>query len=115
MSMHSQSKPALAMVSAEKALFIESQPPMVCWPARHLASAAFFLIGRPSALVVGPTLAGARGGGRLASRAYGRTVPAKRERNHMAAYIVFTREKMRDAEEFKVYSGKAGGTMAGHQ
>lgn len=33
----------------------------------------------------------------------------------MAAYIVFTREKMRDPEEFKVYSGKAGGTMAGHQ
>ena len=32
----------------------------------------------------------------------------------MAAYIIFTREKMRDAEEFKVYSGKAGGTMAGH-
>jgi uncharacterized protein (DUF1330 family) len=32
----------------------------------------------------------------------------------MAAYIVFTREKMRDQAEFDVYSGKAGGTMAGH-
>lgn len=33
----------------------------------------------------------------------------------MSAYIVFTRERMRDAEEFKVYSGKAGPTLGGHE
>ena len=32
----------------------------------------------------------------------------------MSAYIVFTRERMRDADEFKTYSGKAGPTLAGH-
>jgi uncharacterized protein (DUF1330 family) len=32
----------------------------------------------------------------------------------MSAYIVFTREKMRDEAEFKVYSGKAGASLAGH-
>jgi uncharacterized protein (DUF1330 family) len=33
----------------------------------------------------------------------------------MSAYIVFTRERMRDAEEFQVYSGKAGATLGGHE
>lgn len=33
----------------------------------------------------------------------------------MTAYIVFTRERMRDADEFKIYSGKAGPSLAGHQ
>ena len=32
----------------------------------------------------------------------------------MSAYIVFTRERTRDADELKVYSGKAGPTLAGH-
>ena len=32
----------------------------------------------------------------------------------MAAYIVFTRERMRDEAEFKTYSGKAGPSLAGH-
>jgi uncharacterized protein (DUF1330 family) len=32
----------------------------------------------------------------------------------MAAYIVFTREKLRDKAEFDTYSGMAGATMAGH-
>jgi uncharacterized protein (DUF1330 family) len=33
----------------------------------------------------------------------------------MTAYIVFTRERMRDPEEFKTYSAKAGTTLAGHE
>lgn len=33
----------------------------------------------------------------------------------MTAYIVFTRERMRDPEEFKTYSQKAGTTLAGHE
>lgn len=32
----------------------------------------------------------------------------------MAAYMVFTRERVRDAAEFAVYGEKAGGTLAGH-
>jgi uncharacterized protein (DUF1330 family) len=32
----------------------------------------------------------------------------------MAAYIVFTREKLRDKAEFDTYSSMAGATMAGH-
>lgn len=32
----------------------------------------------------------------------------------MAAYIIFTRESTRDAEEMKTYGALAGGTMAGH-
>lgn len=32
----------------------------------------------------------------------------------MAAYIVFTRYATKDPEAMKVYSGKAGATMAGH-
>lgn len=33
----------------------------------------------------------------------------------MSAYIVFTRERMRDAAEFDTYSKKAGPTLAGHE
>jgi uncharacterized protein (DUF1330 family) len=33
----------------------------------------------------------------------------------MAAYIVFTRERMRDKAAFDTYSGLAGRSMAGHQ
>ena len=43
MSTHSQSNPALAISSAVWVLANDSQPPMVCSPLRHLASAAFFL------------------------------------------------------------------------
>jgi uncharacterized protein (DUF1330 family) len=32
----------------------------------------------------------------------------------MPALIVFTREKLRDKAEFDIYSGLAGGTLAGH-
>ena len=32
----------------------------------------------------------------------------------MAAYIVFTRERLRDPVEFATYGGKAGATLAGH-
>jgi uncharacterized protein (DUF1330 family) len=32
----------------------------------------------------------------------------------MAAYIVFTRERMRDKAAFDTYSGLAGATLAGH-
>jgi uncharacterized protein (DUF1330 family) len=32
----------------------------------------------------------------------------------MTAYIVFTRERLRDATEFQTYAGKAGATLAGH-
>jgi uncharacterized protein (DUF1330 family) len=32
----------------------------------------------------------------------------------MSAYIVFTRERMRDEAEMKTYSGKAGPSLAGH-
>ncbi len=32
----------------------------------------------------------------------------------MTAYIVFTRERMRDEAEFKTYSATAGGTLGGH-
>jgi uncharacterized protein (DUF1330 family) len=32
----------------------------------------------------------------------------------MTAYIVFTRERMRDEAEFKTYSSKAGPSLAGH-
>ena len=32
----------------------------------------------------------------------------------MAAYIVFTRERLRDPVEFGAYGEKAGGTLAGH-
>ncbi len=32
----------------------------------------------------------------------------------MAAFIVFTRERLRDKAEFDIYSGLAGATMAGH-
>jgi uncharacterized protein (DUF1330 family) len=33
----------------------------------------------------------------------------------MSAYIVFTRERMRDKTAFDVYSGKVGGTLTGHK
>ncbi len=33
----------------------------------------------------------------------------------MTAYIVFTRERMRDEAEFGVYGQKAGATLAGHE
>jgi uncharacterized protein (DUF1330 family) len=33
----------------------------------------------------------------------------------MTAYIVFTREKLRDPVEMDAYSKMAGGTLAGHQ
>jgi uncharacterized protein (DUF1330 family) len=33
----------------------------------------------------------------------------------MTAYIVFTRERMRDPAEFETYSKAAGGTLAGHE
>ncbi|HEX4183903.1 MAG TPA: DUF1330 domain-containing protein [Caulobacteraceae bacterium] len=33
----------------------------------------------------------------------------------MTAYIVFTRERMRDQAEFTTYSRKAGPTLAGHE
>jgi uncharacterized protein (DUF1330 family) len=33
----------------------------------------------------------------------------------MAAYIVFMRERVRDAAEMQTYSGKAGASMAGHE
>ena len=32
----------------------------------------------------------------------------------MAAYIVFTRERLRDKAELDIYSGMAGATLAGH-
>lgn len=32
----------------------------------------------------------------------------------MAAYIVFMRERLRDKAEMDIYSGLAGGTLAGH-
>ena len=32
----------------------------------------------------------------------------------MSAYIVFTRERLRDKPEFDIYSGAVGATMAGH-
>ena len=32
----------------------------------------------------------------------------------MAAYMIFTREKTRDAEQLAAYSKKAGATLAGH-
>jgi uncharacterized protein (DUF1330 family) len=32
----------------------------------------------------------------------------------MTAYIVFTRERLRDPEEFATYGAKAGATLAGH-
>lgn len=32
----------------------------------------------------------------------------------MAAYIVFTRERLRDEASLQTYSGLAGGTLAGH-
>jgi uncharacterized protein (DUF1330 family) len=32
----------------------------------------------------------------------------------MGAFIVFTRERLRDKPEFDVYSSKVGATMAGH-
>ena len=32
----------------------------------------------------------------------------------MSAYIVFTRERTRDADELKVYSGMASPSLAGH-
>ncbi|HEY2049890.1 MAG TPA: DUF1330 domain-containing protein [Caulobacteraceae bacterium] len=32
----------------------------------------------------------------------------------MSAYIVFTRERLRDEAEMKVYSGKVGPSLAGH-
>jgi uncharacterized protein (DUF1330 family) len=33
----------------------------------------------------------------------------------MTAYIVFTRERLRDPAEMAVYSGKAGPSLAGHE
>ncbi len=33
----------------------------------------------------------------------------------MAAYIVFTRERMRDKASYDVYAGKARATLAGHE
>ncbi len=33
----------------------------------------------------------------------------------MAAYIVFTRERLRDQADMDVYAGKAGSTLAGHE
>jgi uncharacterized protein (DUF1330 family) len=33
----------------------------------------------------------------------------------MSAYIVFTRERLRDQAEFDTYSGKAGASLAGHE
>jgi len=33
----------------------------------------------------------------------------------MSAYVVFTRERMRDKEEFDTYSSLAGATLAGHE
>jgi uncharacterized protein (DUF1330 family) len=33
----------------------------------------------------------------------------------MSAYVVFTREKLRDQTEFETYSKMAGATMAGHE
>jgi uncharacterized protein (DUF1330 family) len=33
----------------------------------------------------------------------------------MSAYIVFTRENLRDQTEFETYSKMAGGTLAGHE
>jgi uncharacterized protein (DUF1330 family) len=32
----------------------------------------------------------------------------------MTAYIVFTRERLRNTAEFETYGGKAGNTLAGH-
>lgn len=32
----------------------------------------------------------------------------------MPAYVVFTRERLRDADEFATYGTKAGATLAGH-
>jgi uncharacterized protein (DUF1330 family) len=33
----------------------------------------------------------------------------------MTAYIIFTRERMRDPAEFATYGQKAGATLAGHE
>ncbi len=33
----------------------------------------------------------------------------------MAAFIVFTRERLRDQAEMDTYAGKAGATLAGHE
>ena len=33
----------------------------------------------------------------------------------MSAYVVFTREKMRDQAEFDIYTPMAGASMAGHE
>ena len=33
----------------------------------------------------------------------------------MTAYIVFTRERLRDEAEFGAYAAKAGATLAGHE
>ena len=33
----------------------------------------------------------------------------------MTAYIVFTRERLRNPDEMQVYSGKAGASLAGHE
>ena len=33
----------------------------------------------------------------------------------MAAYIVFTRERLRERPEMDIYAGKAGATLAGHE
>jgi uncharacterized protein (DUF1330 family) len=33
----------------------------------------------------------------------------------MSAYIVFTRERLRDKAEFDTYSSKVGATLAGHE
>jgi uncharacterized protein (DUF1330 family) len=33
----------------------------------------------------------------------------------MSAYIVFTRERLRDSAEMDIYAGKAGSTLSGHE
>ena len=33
----------------------------------------------------------------------------------MSAYIVFTRERLRDTAEMDTYAGKAGSTLSGHE
>ncbi len=33
----------------------------------------------------------------------------------MSAYIVFTRERLRDNAEMDIYAGKAGSTLSGHE
>jgi uncharacterized protein (DUF1330 family) len=33
----------------------------------------------------------------------------------MTAYIVFTRERLRNPDEMQTYAGKAGASMAGHE